>query len=290
MSEKDFEVLYFSSGYRPSLAHHATHGGATFKGLRCPDCKHEFAPTIGYDVSCLVCGFKTEKPYTDGMVTLSGQYLEFKCPSLYNFTLDEIATGLSRECRWARQTQEFYSVAQHAVLVSFLVPPEFALHALHHDDAEAYLGDMISPMKQQMPVYKEIEDNVQAAIFCHFGIYSSKGKAAVKAADIRVELTEWEQLIKAPAGMKHRSHGTGVKALPYRIRCWDSTEAAHLYRARHLQIIKRLEQTSRAWYELTRVGMQVTEVRKPMSDRAWAAQPAGLREGCTVHVPGVGNL
>lgn len=27
-----------------------------------------------------------------------------------------------------------------------------------------------------------------------------------------------------------------------------------------------------------------------MSDREWAAQPAGLREGCTVHVPGVGDL
>lgn len=29
---------------------------------------------------------------------------------------------------------------------------------------------------------------------------------------------------------------------------------------------------------------------KPMSDREWAAQPANLREGCTVHVPGVGDL
>lgn len=27
-----------------------------------------------------------------------------------------------------------------------------------------------------------------------------------------------------------------------------------------------------------------------MSDREWAAQPANLREGCTVHVPGVGDL
>lgn len=27
-----------------------------------------------------------------------------------------------------------------------------------------------------------------------------------------------------------------------------------------------------------------------MSDREWAAMPANLREGCTVHVPGVGDL
>ncbi len=36
-------------------------------------------------------------------------------------------------------------VAQHAVLVSHLVPPEHAFHALHHDDVEAVMGDMSSP-------------------------------------------------------------------------------------------------------------------------------------------------
>lgn len=30
--------------------------------------------------------------------------------------------------------------------------------------------------------------------------------------------------------------------------------------------------------------------QKPMSDREWSAQPAGIREGCTAHVAGVGDL
>jgi len=30
--------------------------------------------------------------------------------------------------------------------------------------------------------------------------------------------------------------------------------------------------------------------RREISDREWAAQPANLREGCTTHVPGVGDL
>lgn len=30
--------------------------------------------------------------------------------------------------------------------------------------------------------------------------------------------------------------------------------------------------------------------RREISDREWAAQSAGMREGCTVHVPGVGSL
>jgi hypothetical protein len=32
------------------------------------------------------------------------------------------------------------------------------------------------------------------------------------------------------------------------------------------------------------------EPRRELSDREWAAQPANQREGCTVHVPGVGDL
>lgn len=30
--------------------------------------------------------------------------------------------------------------------------------------------------------------------------------------------------------------------------------------------------------------------QRPMSDREWAAHGANLREGCTAHVPGVGDL
>lgn len=30
--------------------------------------------------------------------------------------------------------------------------------------------------------------------------------------------------------------------------------------------------------------------RREISDREWAAQPANMREGCTVRVPGVGEL
>jgi hypothetical protein len=33
----------------------------------------------------------------------------------------------------------------------------------------------------------------------------------------------------------------------------------------------------------------VATQQRPMSDREWAAQSAGLREGCTVHVPSVGS-
>ncbi len=38
------------------------------------------------------------------------------------------------------------------------------------------------------------------------------------------------------------------------------------------------------------LGPSATPQRREISDREWAAQPANMREGCTVRVPGVGEL
>lgn len=59
----------------------------------------------------------------------------------------DIARTLSRINRYNGRTPYPYSVAQHAVLVSYLVPVVHAYDALHHDDEEAYIGDVIKPIK-----------------------------------------------------------------------------------------------------------------------------------------------
>ncbi len=52
--------------------------------------------------------------------------------------INDIAVSLSNICRFAGHLSHFYSVAQHAVLCSQLVPQEFAFEALMHDATEAY--------------------------------------------------------------------------------------------------------------------------------------------------------
>src|SRR5574342_1094843 len=62
--------------------------------------------------------------------------------------LEDLATTLAKINRFIGRTDHPYSVAQHAVLVSRLCPPDQAYECLHHDDDEAYVGDLASPIKR----------------------------------------------------------------------------------------------------------------------------------------------
>lgn len=65
------------------------------------------------------------------------------------------------------------SVAQHAVYVSLLLEGSgFEYEGLHHDDGEAYVGDMIKWFKQhpQMGFFREAEDRAQAACYMRFRV------------------------------------------------------------------------------------------------------------------------
>ena len=86
--------------------------------------------------------------------TFSGTFQPF-APSADEVRLEDIARGLANTCRFGGQTPVFYSVAQHSVLVANLVHSatgdrNMALLALHHDSAEAYLGDIPRPLKRGM--------------------------------------------------------------------------------------------------------------------------------------------
>lgn len=96
--------------------------------------------------------------------TFTGKHFDFRNICAEDISIEDIAQGLSNECRFAGQIDSFYSVAQHSVHVSQIVPPEYALEALLHDAAEAYCRDLPTPLKALLPEYKAIEKNIQSVI------------------------------------------------------------------------------------------------------------------------------
>lgn len=117
--------------------------------------------------------------------------------------LDDIAHSLSNLCRYNGHPRKFYSVAEHAVLVSRIVraiwPDDVQARwaGLHHDDTEAYVGDVTTPLKMLLPKFMRIEDEVSRDIAVELNIrWTARTIARVKLAD-RIALSTEARLLFA---------------------------------------------------------------------------------------------
>lgn len=96
--------------------------------------------------------------------TYTGKKFYFLDPHEEDICIEDIAHALSNKCRFAGHCRWFYSVAEHSLIVSLLVPDDLALAALLHDAAEAYLEDIPSPIKPFFKEYKEFENRIMDVI------------------------------------------------------------------------------------------------------------------------------
>jgi hypothetical protein len=162
--------------------------------------------------------------------TSSGTYFDFIDPDSSEFTIEDIAHALAHICRFTGHVRTFYSVAQHCVLGSFLVPPEHARAFVLHDAAEAFLGDVSSPLKQLLPDYKGIEARVEAAVLKRFGLPPVL-PLCIKAADLVMLATEKRDLMPRSDGPKWEVL-QGYHPLPERIIPWGPEHAREMYLTR----------------------------------------------------------
>lgn len=108
---------------------------------------------------------------SDWFVTATGRQVYVRDPEPDSIAIDDIAHALAYLCRFGGHTREFYSVAQHSVHVSKLVPAEHQLVGLMHDATEAYLGDVIRPLKRELAgAYGDLEARWWAAIATRFAL------------------------------------------------------------------------------------------------------------------------
>ena len=125
--------------------------------------------------------------------------------------IEDIAHALANICRFGGRTSRFYSVAQHSMWVArHASTRQAALYGLLHDAAEAYIGDVISPLKQALFFWPEeqlaptkfetIERGVMWAIYEGLGLAEPTAAitSEVKDLDAKALSVEARELLGDP--------------------------------------------------------------------------------------------
>jgi len=108
----------------------------------------------------------------------------------------DIAHALSQICRYGGHCHKFYSVAEHCIRVAVKAPDELKLAALLHDAEEAYLGDVIRPLKYCFPMLVEAGLQAQYIIYKAFNVsIDDVGINAIKVLDNVLIATEARDLM-----------------------------------------------------------------------------------------------
>lgn len=177
--------------------------------------------------------------------TYSGHFINVKDPDPAAIALDDIAHALSNTCRYGGHCRTYYSVAEHAVLVSQRLEQRGAsitlqLAGLHHDDPEAYLTDIPRPIKPLLnPTYDELTEGLAEAIVAGLGLpfhHDWFEIANVKTADT------WALFVEAKALLP--SKGRAWRARPiqrvvtpsYFLGGVTPAKARRLYLQRHEEL------------------------------------------------------
>lgn len=135
--------------------------------------------------------------------TYTGKAFDLKNPSPDMVCIEDIAHHLANQCRFLGACRVFYSVAQHSVLSTELVPLELKKQALVHDSPETYCGDWPRPLKVLMKELgiRGVMDHVYGTVSMAIGVALGVDMALdpkVKLADDIMLATEKRDLMAVP--------------------------------------------------------------------------------------------
>jgi hypothetical protein len=171
------------------------------------------------------------------LCTASGKQYWPTCPRPSDVDINDIARHLSMLCRWTGACREFYSVAEHSVYVSRLVPKEHALTALLHDSPEYVINDINRPTKVSLPDYRELEDlQWREAIAPAFGLPLEMPEC-VHVADRLVGRAEQLQIMPTMPGICNSYRGSKEGA-NITIHCFPPRLAERLFLERYREILR----------------------------------------------------
>jgi len=118
----------------------------------------------------------------------AGHYVDLANPTPHSIDIRTIAAALSKMCRFGCHAPRFYSVAEHCIHATDLAVSEGfvggALRAVFlHDAAEAYIGDVVKPLKVMLPDYAVVERRMEQAVSEAFGVDFERWAETVKRFD-----------------------------------------------------------------------------------------------------------
>jgi hypothetical protein len=194
------------------------------------------------------------------MQTFTGKLVDVEHPCPDDVDVQDIAHALSMTCRFGGHCRDFYSVAEHSVLVELSAPPvnpewdeetssetnhlhyrKSRLALLLHDAAEAYVGDLVTPVKKILAGADLLETTWLEAIEQKFdlGTRLSRPDLFVKQNDLAVLAAEVVTLFHPVQSTWWNVVDRPRKKLNLHVNCWPPRVARqkfldHFY---HLQTL-----------------------------------------------------
>jgi len=182
---------------------------------------------------------------TNGWIqTYSGKKFDVVKPHVDAICIIDIAHALSNICRFTGHCKEFYSVAQHSLIVSSVFPTgsNEAMWGLMHDSPEAYIQDVARPVKQYLQTYVQMENRIVKVIAEKFELQLPIPQVVLDMDD-QVLMAEAEQLMRGDITEWY----TVATPADVEIKPITSVEAEKQFLFRFYEIIEAIVQQEWTW-------------------------------------------
>ena len=118
-------------------------------------------------------------------------------PDIYQINIEDIAHSLSLICRGHGHQTSFYSVAQHGLNLAKEAKARryskrIQLACLLCYGSVAYLPEMMRPVKNRLPIYMELEEDIQELVVARFLNSELLGEEKFLVREIADVMSVWE--------------------------------------------------------------------------------------------------
>lgn len=180
----------------------------------------------------------------------TGTFINLLTPDPDDIHIMDISTHLSRMCRFGGAPFEFYSVAEHSVLVSYLLEydrhePLIQLYGLLHDAHEAYIGDITTPVKRLLGAsYPSLRDGMDVAIANRFALPKDfSSYVPIHEADLKMLAIEVHHLMVSAGEGEHWGRlpkADATELVNLRPKCYAPNAAKKQFLERYNQLVTRV--------------------------------------------------